>query len=337
MEAVLKRLCEAEPDLERFTKQVVITDEIRQRFEAKIEVGDVEVDERYKNAYICKFYIEGRDEYYISASIKKQKEKRTGFIFDVRNGKGEACEYFQKHGPENIQMSIVQNASCKNENELREMENNIVESLRTDPKSMRVNLSRRTTAKYNKFSSGKIYIVWHKNCSQIHLASTVKSLAEKKGSFCVSENRGQKSCLFEIAKIHGGIKNFEFTLLEDFPCNCLAELERRQELWMNVFPKQLQIGEVIPVDFPIYKSISTFLNNVDNQLKKYMVNIVYSESMNKQFLNKLNVDDLEADARYKEAYIYTLRIEGRPERYYGSSIKRPADKRLSHIYDAAKK
>lgn len=31
-----------------------------------------------------------------------------------------------------------------------------------------------------------------------------------------------------------------------------------------------------------------------------------------------------------------MRVEGQPERYYGSSIKRPADKRLSHIYDAAK-
>ena len=41
MEAIMTSLCEAEPDLERFTSQVVITDEMREKFEVNIEVGDV--------------------------------------------------------------------------------------------------------------------------------------------------------------------------------------------------------------------------------------------------------------------------------------------------------
>ena len=335
MEAVLKRLCEAEPDLERFTKQVVITDDMRQRFEAKIEVGDVEVDERYKNAYICKFYIEGRDEYYISASIKKEKEKRTGFIFDVRNGKGEACEYFQKHGPENIQMSIVQKVFCKNENELRKLENDIVESFRTDPKSMRVNPSRCTKAKHNKFTSGKIYIVWHKNGSQIFLASTVKTLAEKKASFGVFQNRGQKSALFEVAETQGGIKNFEFTLLEIFPCNCLADLEMRQKLWMDVFPKQLQIGKVVLDTQQVSNdSLQSFLHNVPDCLKELANQVVITDQDKAIFMTKTFLEDFEVDERYSQAYIYRLFAEGYEEFYYGSSIKNPMEKRAAHVYDA---
>lgn len=192
-------------------------------------------------------------------------------------------------------------------------------------------------ARQNKYKFGKIFMVWHKKCNQIHLASTVKSLAEKKGAYGVSEDRNQKSTLFDLAESFGGIRAFEFTLLEKFPCNCLAELELRENLWKSAFPRGMQIGSIVQPEQAIvfHNSLRTFLQSADDHLKKFTDQIFCTEAMAREFLNKPQVKDYEADARYKNAYIYTLRIEGQKGAYYGSSIKKPADKRLSHIYDAA--
>lgn len=331
----MRSLCEAEPYLERFTNQVVITDELREKFEVKIEVEDVEVDERYKNAYVCRFYIEGREEYYLSASIKKQKAKRTGFIFDVRKGKGEAHEYFQEFGPENIQMAIIEEFSCRNDTELKIKENELILAQAKSPLSLRKYPSRISTKSKNRYHASKIYLMWHPDCDQIYIASTVKSLAEKKSAH-IMQSRTQDSVLYTFAESYGGIENFRISLLENWSCNCVADLEMRQRFWQNVFPITLQIGAELPLDrqISIYNSIQEFLLDTILELRQFAELVNVNETNERNYRNRIVVEDYEVDERYANAYIYKLFVDGHDKFYYGSSIKEPMEKRAAHVYDA---
>lgn len=224
----MRSLCEAEPDLERFTNQVVITDELREKFEVKIEVGDVEVDERYKNAYICKFYIEGREEYYLSASIKRLKEKRTGFVYEAKNAKGDSLDFFKKHGPQNIRIVIIENYPCNNEFELKVKENEMIQNALDDPSSLRKHLSRVSHTTTNKYRSGKIHLLWHKTCSKIQIVSTVGKLLD---SDIPRVSRARVIALsnpFTFITSFDEIQQFEVQLLEDWPSNSMDELLSRQ-------------------------------------------------------------------------------------------------------------
>ena len=329
----MRSLCEAEPDLERFTNQVVITDELREKFEVKIEVGDVEVDERYKNAYICKFYIEGREEYYLSASIKRLKEKRTGFVYEAKNAKGDSLDFFKKHGPQNIRIVIIENYPCNNEFELKVKENEMIQNALDDPSSLRKHLSRVSHTTTNKYRSGKIHLLWHKTCSKIQIVSTVGKLLD---SDIPRVSRARVIALsnpFTFITSFDEIQQFEVQLLEDWPSNSMDELLSRQFFWRNVFPWRLQNEEVIERIKP--QNLQLFLQDVDVRLQRFTNQICLNENLRDGFCQKRNVEDVEIDERYRNAYIYRLRIEGQPEFYFGSSIKKPADKRFSHICDAA--
>ena len=81
----------------------------------------------------------------------------------------------------------------------------------------------------NKYQNGKIYLIYSKDYPLIYYGSTCKTLDERMGVHennykCFMGGKHNYVTSFEIITLG----NYDILLVEDFPCNSRAELDKRE-------------------------------------------------------------------------------------------------------------
>lgn len=230
--------------LQRFTNQICLNENLRDGFCQKRNVEDVEIDERYRNAYIYRLRIEGQPEFYFGSSIKKPADKRFSHICDAANGEpGRAYDYFRAHGEQNIIMDIVEYYPCKNEIELKLRENVYIIENRGNPESLNKQLAiKAESTNENRYKNGVIYAMLFEGCLALYLGSTIQDITKRKASHVAKAKSKSQSMFYQQAQAYGGVEEFDIVILEEWPCNNKRELEDREQFWKHAFPPQLLLN-----------------------------------------------------------------------------------------------
>jgi len=85
----------------------------------------------------------------------------------------------------------------------------------------------------NKYNNGKIYKIISKNTDMIYIGSTVKEKLKTRLNEHKCHFRKDNLWISHLLLLWD---DAEIKLIEDYPCNTLGELRKREQYWLDQYP-----------------------------------------------------------------------------------------------------